>query len=236
MNRKYLMIFILVLIGIILFGINWLRVGNGKGSQNGKLELEPFRNIDLRVMSGDVTVIEGESYELEYQLHGREKVKKAEVSGDTLYFDTGFDRKWKPGKGSWSVVITVPAGSSFDSVSLKSTAGDLRFSGYDFREGEFETTAGDIELSELTCDTLSANTVSHDISLTDSRISESAELETVSGKICSKGTPFGSVQAKSVGKILFNGEKQGREFHIEQGTPELEAASVSGRIVVETKE
>ena len=234
MKHKYFFILpVIILIGAVLFGAGWFLMGADPDNRSGKLELDSFANIDLSVMSGDVTITEGDGYAVEYRLHGREKVKRAEVVNNTLYFDTGFDMQWKPGTGDWFVMITVPAGTEFESVRLKTTAGDIDFANYNFQNGTFETTAGDVEISGVLCDTLNVHTVSDDITLTACTVAQKAELETVSGDI-EVEAPFSSIQAKSVGGISFNGADQGRRFSIGQGTPELEASSVSGDIEIVT--
>lgn len=240
MKRKYLLLsFVSIVSGLILFGSGWLLMGShnsssGNSSNSSKMELAPFQNLEISVMSADVTITEGDTYSVEYRLHGREKVERLEVVNDTLYFDTGFDLFWKPTGGHWSVRITVPEGTEFETVSLKSTSGDIHFSGYSFENGIFNTTSGDVTVSEVDCKTLSINTVSHDISLANSTVSDEAALETVSGNI-SVDAPFGTIQAKSVGNIKYNGADQGGKFSIDQGHPDLIAKSVSGKIIINTK-
>ncbi len=237
MKCKYLLFFLAAIAsGVILCGAGWLLMGfhnSGNGSNSGELELDPFQNIELSVISGDVTIAEGDTYSVEYRMHGREKVKKAEVVNDTLYFDTGFDMSWKPTSGRWYVLVTVPKGTEFESVNLKSTAGDICFSGFSFENGEFDTTSGDVTVSEVDCKTISIHTVSHDISLVNSTISDEATLETVSGNI-EVDAPFNKIQAKSVGNIQYNGQDQGRKFSIDQGHPDLMVKSVSGEITIDT--
>lgn len=235
MKHKLLLIVgIAVLCGVLLFGMGWFMLDRSEGQASADKDLEPFCNIQLSVMSGDVTIEKGDSFAISYHLHGREKVKQLEVKNDTLYFDTGFDPLWKPSSGNWSVVITVPEGTEFDSLSLKSTAGDITFSSYNFQNGSFETTSGDIQISEVVCGTLRAKSVSHDISLTAAQIEEKAELETVSGDIRAEGN-FEGIEAKSVGKIKLNGADQARKLSLGQDKPMLIAESVSGSIHIDTK-
>lgn len=236
MKHKYLLYFVVAVVsGALLYTAGWLLMGsqNNSSANSGKLELDPFQSIELSVMSGDVTIAEGDAYSVEYRLHGREKVKRAEVVNNTLYFDTGFDMRWRPASGHWSVLVTVPKGTNFESVNIKSTAGDIQFSGHSFQNGTFITTSGDVTVSDVDCKNLSINTVSHDISLVNSRISEEAALETVSGKI-KVDAPFSRIQAKSVGNIQYNGQDQGSKFSIDQGNPSLTAKSVSGKIIIVT--
>lgn len=223
-----------VLCGVLLFGLGWLMLDRSEGQTSTDHILEPFHNIQLSVMSGDVTVEKGDSFAISYHLHGREKITQLEVKNDTLYFDTGFDPLWKPSSGNWTVVITVPEGTEFDDLSLKSTAGEIALSSYNFQNGSFKTTSGDIQLSEVVCGTLHAKSVSHDITLTAAEIEEKAELETVSGDIRVEGT-FEGIEAKSVGKIKLNGADQGRKLSLGQDKPMLIAASVSGSIHIDTK-
>lgn len=236
MKRNYLLILIITIVsGAIIFGTGWMLAGGSHSSRNNdQLELKPFKNIELSVMSGDVTIVEGDKYSIEYKLHGREKVETLEVKNDTLYFDTGFDTRWKPASGQWSVLVTVPKGTNFESVNIKSTAGDISFSGYSFENGSFITTSGDVNISDVDCKTIYINTVSHDISLLNSTITEKADLDTVSGSI-KVDAPFNTIQAKSVGNIKYNGQSQGGKFSIAQGNPALTAKSVSGEIIIDTK-
>ena len=232
-HKLALIVISAVLLGAVLLGLGWFLLADNAREQSAAQTLEPFHNISLSVMSGSVSVEPGDSFSISYRLHGREKVTQLEVRNDTLYFDTGFNLGWTPGGGDWQVVITVPEGTVFDSVRLHSTAGSIRFGGYPFRSGSFQTTSGDIFLSDITCDSLRAKSVSHEIQLTAARITQSALLETVSGKISASGA-FPSIDARSVGKIQLNGADQGRRLRLGQGQPLLTAQSVSGSIRINT--
>ncbi len=235
MKRKLLLIFgIAVRSGMLLFGLGWLMLDKSEVRSSADKELKPFSNIQLSVLSGDVTIEKGDSFSISYNLHGREKVKQVEVKNDTLYFDTGFDSRWKPSSGHWTVVITVPEGTEFDSLYLKTVSGDITLLSYNFKDGYFDTTSGSVQISNVNCDTLRAKSVSDDISLTDAQVTEKAELETVSGDINVEAN-FEGIEAKSVGMITLNGNDQGRKLSLGHDNPMLTAKSVSGYINIDTE-
>lgn len=235
MKRKLsLIVGMTVLCGMFLLGMGWLLRDRSGGQSHTDKILEPFHSIQLSVMSADVTVEKGDKFAISYHLHGREKIVQLEVKNDTLYFDTGFDPLWKPSSGNWSVVITVPDGTEFDSLSLKSTAGEITLDAYRFQNGSFKTTSGDIQLSDIICDSIYAKSVSHDISLTAAQIGEKAELETVSGDIQAEGN-FAGIEAKSIGNIKLNGADQGSKLSLGQDHPKLIANSVSGSVHISTE-
>ena len=226
----YILIGALVL-GGILFGVGMLLPGNtpstaGVASRNA---LEPFTSIDLSVKSADVSIVYGDDYAVSYDLHGREPVETLEVRNGTLMFDTGFSARWKPTSGDWSVVVTVPAGTTFDSVSLHTTAGDIELRDLTAADLDLKSTSGDIELENVTAETLIAETVSDDIELDGCVLTDSAHLKSVSGDISANGD-FGVVKAESIGGVTLNGASQGRKMAIGKGSPTLTAESISGEI------
>ena len=205
---------------------------------NTNKEIPAFENIDIRVMSGDVTIEIGEEYSLGYYLHGREKVKRFEVVDNTLYFDTGFDTKYKAEYGDWKVVVTVPATAVLKDVNIKTAAGDIVISDKVFSEGSFETVSGVIELSGITAKELDMKAVSDEIEVKDSRINE-IEAETVSGEIKINGE-FEEVEMKSVsGDISVSGkltvadiENVSGDVDIDAEISSVDAKTVGGRITI----
>ena len=132
MHKKILKIILsLLIIGIILMAINYFLFFDEEKQTSGTINLSSFANLQVDVLSADVEIIEGEEFTLSYTLHGREKIRNAEVVGDTLFFTTGFDFKWKPTKGDWKVTITIPKDTILEKVDIKTVAGDIMMANRD---------------------------------------------------------------------------------------------------------
>ena len=186
-----------------------------------QLALEPFRSVELSVLSGDIRVAEGADYALSYRLHGKEEVRELEVRDDTLYFSTGLDRMAPPRGGEWEVVLTIPAGAELDRLSLSTAAGDVELSHRTFGWGELISTSGDVRADGLACEELSARSVSGQVRVRESRV-DRLRAESTSGAV-EAGGRFGTVWMKSVaGACRMSGEASDR----------VEAETVSGPVEV----
>lgn len=201
-------------------------------------EMNSFENIYIRVLSGDVSIEYGDEYSLKYYLHGREKVKRFEVMDNTLYFDTGFESRYRPAYGDWKVTVTIPEDAVLKNIDIKTAAGDITISDKIFDEGNFETAAGKIEFTDITANEIEMKSVSDEIKIRNSKISD-IEAETVSSDINVSGT-FGEVDMKSVsGDITVDGEFTSADIENVSGDIKMtasvssaDAKTVSGRVVI----
>lgn len=243
------------------------------GDHETMLDLKSFRNIDVEINAGDISVVPGEDYTIHYQLHGKETISDLRVEDDTLKMETSFDGEWTPDECRKFVTITVPKGTKLGEISMKTGSGNIDFTGYDYTDGKFDSGSGNVNLSEAECKTVSVNagagiisltgykaddadletvtgninvsqctlvtlecnTVSDDISVSSCNISKDADLESNSGNITSIGTQFKSVDAESNGEITYNGKTYKNEYKLDKGDPEIDANSVTGNIVIDTK-
>ncbi len=144
-----------------------------------KQEMEQFSSVDLSVVGADIYLVEGDNYAVEYRFHNREVLERLEVSNDTLYLSTDYSGDWKPDHGNFSVVVTVPKGTSLNDVHLSTVAGNIIVENQVCTAGALSTTAGKLELSNVTADEIQAQTVSGTISVKESKIHNvSAENKT----------------------------------------------------------
>ena len=232
-SKPFIILGILFAAGAVLFGLGLLFTP-ASSAASGRQALSPFHSVRLSVKAADVTIVTGSEFAISYDLHSREPLTELEVRDGVLHFDTGYSRRWARGGGDRSVVITVPEGTIFDALELKTVSGDIQLSGHTVSTAVLESTSGDIELDGIVCGQLTAKTVSDDIELKNSTIGVSAQLNTVSGDITAEA-PFKAASAKSVGGgVELNGAEQGRRMSVGQGQPSLNAESVSGEVSVYT--
>lgn len=125
-----------------------------------------FKNLKVDVSAADVTVAYGDDYGISYGFYD-DQVLKMEAQDDTFVVTSknedgffGVDFLWEE---SQYVKITVPEGTKLDTIFI-------------------HTSAGDIELSEVTCKKLDAKSSAGDVTLTDNRI-ESGTITSSAGDI-----------------------------------------------------
>lgn len=198
----------------------------------GSLQLDPFTNIDLSVMSADIQIQIGDAYALTYQLHGKETVERAEVVDGTLHFSTGIDPAQISGNGHWSVIITIPADASLSQLHLSTLAGNISFSGLQFSEGTLESQSGEILLRNLTCDRLKVSTLSEDITIADSQIGQ-LSAESKSDDINASGT-FDTVDLNSISGDCELWGTVTTKAELETVSGDIELSAQSGTINAET--
>ena len=233
MHKKILKIILsLLIIGIILVAINYFLFFDEEKQTSGTINLSSFANLQVDVLSADVEIIEGEEFTLSYTLHGREKIRNAEVVGDTLFFTTGFDFKWKPTKGDWKVTITIPKDTILEKVDIKTVAGDIMMANRDCNSIYAKSIAGEIELNHINCNDMTLDTVAEDIEIKDCVVSELVRAKSIAGKIETRLSAE-SIYAESFGGIKYQGLKQGNRFELKGMFPGLELRSVSGKIVID---
>lgn len=172
------------------------------GEQGELFEAEPFSNIDVDVLAGDITVVEGDDYSLRYRLHSREQVVNCKVENDTLYFLTSLDAEYTPEENRPFIIVTVPRKTELVRVRLESGSGNIGLAKCEFDYGNFRSASGNINLTGVSCRTVDAEVASGDILLSGDNI-KNCELETVSGKINVSESVFFSLECKTVSeKIL----------------------------------
>ncbi len=267
--RKPIFIIFLSCMLFLLLAVSFASQGE-YGQTQAPLSLSSFKNIDLSVKSANITLQEGETFQIAYHLHDREKVTQLEVIDNTLYFKTGIQLFHRVHFGDFFVTITVPKGHEMDTltlstvagniqiedkqingVTLKSTSGNVHFDNNTAQSGHFESVSGALSLNNNTVSKLSAKTtsgnlhaegvydtstlysVSGALSFVTSTL-KSASLESVSGDVNATVPPC-SMQAKSYGKILYNGLHQGTQFSLQTNAHTLHIKSVSGRIDITEK-
>ena len=234
MHKKLLKVIVsLLTVGIILVALNYLLFFDKEKQTSGTMTLNPFANLQVEVLSADVEIIEGEEFTLSYKLHGREKIQRAEVIDGTLFFKTGFDFKWRPTKGNWNVVVTIPKGTVLENIDIKTVAGDVEINNHDFNSIHAKSTAGEIALSHINCNDMTLDTIAEDIEIKDCVVSELVRAKSVAGDIEVK-LPAQSIYAESFGGIKYQGQKQGNRFELKGAFPGLELKSVSGKIEIDT--
>lgn len=261
MTKRFILILTAVLlVGLVLIAVSSLfsketapasaenTVGEARTAEN----LGPFTAVDIQVKAADIRLVRGEDYTISYKLHSREPVKQLEVVDGTLILDTGFSAKWSGDFGDWYVTVTVPEDAQLDELDLYTTAGTISLEGFSFREGDFGTVAGTIDVLDCAAESVEAETTSGAVTVSGSydeveaksvsgavtvegEIARSVEAETVSGGITVKA-PLQTIDASNVsGGVFVDGHKQGRKFTLSAGAPEADIQSVSGKITLETK-
>ena len=232
--KKYVILGIILICSVFVFA--WrLTSGQDAKSIQGKETLDAFDSVFIDVIGADVLFVKGNEYAIDYHLSSREMIDIVKVSDGELYFETAVSRKWKKDFDDWKIIVTVPEETTFENVKISSTAGKIIMDDFFIEEGEFETTAGKIELSHIQGDSLTVKSVSHPIKLEDCAIKEEIVCETTAGHIYVNGQ-FGSIHAKSIGGIIYNDIKQGRLFETRGKEPRVELKSVSGKIEIHNKE
>ena len=129
-------------------------------------QVSAFKSLKIDVSAADVTVAYGDDYGISYGFYDDQKLKM-ETQDDNFvvtsknedgFFGVGF--LWQE---SQYVKITVPQDTKLEDVYI-------------------HTSAGDIQLSEVTCKKLDAKSSAGDITLTDNRI-ESGKITSSAGDI-----------------------------------------------------
>ena len=129
-------------------------------------DVSSFKNLKVDVSAADVTVAYGEDYGISYGFYDDQELKM-ETQDDTFVVTSknengffGVDFRWQE---SQYVKITVPEGAKLDTIFI-------------------HTSAGDIELSEVSCKKLDAKSSAGNVTLTGNRI-ESGEITSSAGDI-----------------------------------------------------
>ncbi len=139
----------------------------------------------------------------------------------------------------------------FETAHLKTTSGEIVLSGVEAKELTLKTVSDDISVQGGEISSIIAESVAGDISVAG-RI-DSVSLNSISGDcaveseavLCGAITNISgdidvisletSINAKSVGKITYNGANQGRYFENKQDGQCLELKSTSGKITISTE-
>ena len=129
-------------------------------------QVSAFKSLKIDVSAADVTVAYGDDYGISYGFYDDQELKM-EAQDDTFVVTSknengffGVDFLWEE---SQYVKITVPQDTKLEDVYI-------------------HTSAGDIQLSEVTCKKLDAKSSAGDITLTDNRI-ESGKITSSAGDI-----------------------------------------------------
>lgn len=129
-------------------------------------QVSAFKSLKIDVSAADVTVAYGDDYGISYGFYDDQELKM-ETQDDTFVVTSknengffGVDFRWEE---SQYVKITVPQDTKLEDVYI-------------------HTSAGDIELSDVTCKKLDAKSSAGDITLTGNRI-ESGKITSSAGDI-----------------------------------------------------
>lgn len=202
---------VLLLIGGVLFGIgsmidnqpnskvagdSIISLGSTKHSQENSVKMSPFSAIEISVIGADISVLEGDTFSVDYQFHNKEVIERFEVADDTLYLSTDYDWGRQPDYGEWYVMITVPRQTPLKIVNLSSVSGDIVIENQGYTNGTLHTVSGKVALSNISADQVDAQTVSGAISVKESKVTE-LSVENKTGKIQLDGA-FSTLYAHSV--------------------------------------
>lgn len=163
---------------------------------SGKLALSEFSNIEVSALSPDIRLERGEDWSVQYALHSKEVVARAEVADDTFYFSTTFQSDLASSPADCELVITVPAGAEFEDISLSTAAGSIELSELKATELDVKSVSGDVALKHIVSQSLNAESVSGSVTAVGCTAEES-ELESASGAVHLDGT-FGSAELSTI--------------------------------------
>ena len=170
----------LVGVGVAVFGIGValggkpsfaVNYGNHTTSTSASFneaqeQVSAFKNLKIDVSAADVTVAYGDDYGISYGFYDDQELRM-ETQDDTFVVTSknengffGVDFLWEE---SQYVKITVPQDIKLEDVYI-------------------HTSAGDIQLSEVTCKKLDAKSSAGDVTLTENRI-ESGKITSSAGDI-----------------------------------------------------
>jgi hypothetical protein len=194
-----------------------IHLGSG-GKQAGFTEdVEPFKNLNVDVNAGTVTVIAGTEYSVEYK--GREALKPViKKDGDELKItqkkkNSGFTIAGNKEE----IIITVPEKKIIDECVIKADLGNLKIRDVRILDLETETDAGNVNVSGCQLEMVSMDADMGNINVKDSSFTEfCAELEMGNAKINSS-EDLGNASFRlhaDLGKIKVDGENQGNDYKV----------------------
>lgn len=203
-----------------------------------------FTDVDVEVAMGDVTISEGEAFDVELTWNERlDYAMSYTVRGNTLTV-TSSGRgaaAWTDGEHDCQVRITVPAGTALGEVEAETGLGDVTAADLAARALELETGLGDVTAQEVqVTGKLSLSSGLGDVSLLDAPLALETELETGLGDVqvrttsaeadCAYelSTGLGEVTIHSDGRTT----KGGQSAQKRGGACELEGSSGTGDVQV----
>ncbi len=179
---------ILLIIGLanggkLLFNIDYRnkKVETAKDLKivTGEETVDSFSSIDLDVHAAEVRIVEGGGYNVKYAMYEGD-IPRISVEDNKLTIKTINDGEGyvsfdllgfaKQEEKTPYIEITVPAGTEFDDVRMKTNAGDINLDGYVIDALDIEANAGSIDLKNMTIDSFDADVNCGGIDISSSEI------------------------------------------------------------------
>lgn len=144
------------------------------------ISLDPFDELEIKNISVNCIIERGDDYKLEYSVIESKKPKYEQkgsslvISEPKVTFATTF--YWDSASDYYK--LTIPENAKID-ANIENTSGDIRITSLKL-SGKATTVSGEIYLSELIGDDLTANTTSGDFSITGCTY-DTLSISTISG-------------------------------------------------------
>lgn len=185
------------------------------GKESFSEELKDFSKIKIDVTIASIGIKEGSSFRIE-ATYNRENLKpEFEIKGDTLEIFQNKKRS-SVGDNSCRVIVTVPAGTYFDSVRINSNVGDIEFAGIKGKDLSTDVNVGEITGREIDFEDINFNSNVGEINLrlADGNIDDyDIELSADVGSV--------SVAGRSYKKSYNSIGKGGRRIRIDTNVGEI---------------
>lgn len=197
---------------------------------SGEMKLTEFKNIQLSTLSPDIRIERGEDWGIRYTLHNKEKVTRAEVKDDTLYFSSTFKLTPTVDLKDCELVIIIPVGQELQDVSLATAAGTIELFNLNCRYLDLESVSGDVKLDHVVSKTLEAESTSGHVTAT-ACTADKAEAESTSGSVKLDGT-YQTADLSSVSGSCELYAQIGKEAEIETVSGNITAQAPARKLEV----
>lgn len=190
----------------------------------GERTPEAFTALEIEAATADITVERGESWSLRYALFDEPEITE---SGGTLKIKTtehgsisivgiSFDRSKAP-----SITVTVPADAALERITVTTATGDITLSALEADAVSAVCNTGDILLRDVNAAELDIESNTGDIRISALAVSGGLECETNTGDV-SLSLPEGNYALDletDLGDVTVNGKAQGRRYDSGSGVP-----------------
>lgn len=180
----------------------------------------PFTDISVDMAAVNIRVETGDTYALRYTLRDDEIVERAGVEGQTLYLVSHKKPNQSSNAGYGEVCITVPAEADLQNL-------------------QFSTISGEVTVPELSCGSVSVDTVAGDLVL-DCVVDGNVIVDSTSGSVKFGGQCKELEMNSTSGGLTFTGNAEGVSLDTASGDLEfngtadwVEMDSTSGSARVE---
>lgn len=184
------------------------------GKSSDTISVDAFKNMDINCEVMDIKIESGNAFEVSYNCSDN-AIPTVSVEKDTLVIKQKVAKKLMNNIKGCHLVITIPANTDLDKVSVTSNVGDIKIEGQKAENFNVSLNVGDIELDNLSgksmkienntgdvkCDGCDIKEVNIDNNVGDVSYIDSTDL-----------TGYSMDLSTDIGEVKVSGEGHGKNF------------------------